>query len=90
MRLYCKHAFIYHKPTGFHIRAFVFLIVMLEHFWSICSCKCQNMVTKAHLQVSVNHSCGHFIELNVILLKGITCVKPIFVCSFITMCLSLT
>ena len=32
MRLYCKHTFIYQKLTGSQIRAFVFFIVMLEHF----------------------------------------------------------
>ena len=41
-------------------------IVMLEHFWSMCSCACQNMVKKTLWQVSVYPSSGHFIELNAI------------------------
>ena len=32
MRLHCKHTFIYRKLIGSQIRAFVFFIVMLEHF----------------------------------------------------------
>ena len=64
--LYCKHPFIYHKLTGFHIRAFVFLVLCFSIVLSICSCNCQNMVKKVLLQVSVNRSVGHFIELNAI------------------------
>ena len=67
MRLNCKHTFIDRKLTGSQVRAFVILIVMLEHFfWSMCSCDCQNIVKKALSQVCVNRSRGHFIELNAI------------------------
>ena len=62
---------------------------MLEHFFeSMCSCDCPNMVKKALSQVSVKRSSGHFIELNTIEMKNVTCVEPIFACSFIAMCLS--
>ena len=85
LRLYCKHFFfLFHKHlTGSHITEFVFFAVMLI-FWSVCSCKCQNMV----LQVSVNHTSGHLIELNATELKISVCGKPIVACSFIGTCLS--
>ena len=69
MGLYCKHNFIYRKLTGSHIRAFVFFIVMLKHFWSMCSFNCQNMVKQALSKVSVDRSSGHLIELNATELK---------------------
>ena len=46
------------------------------------------MVKNALSQISVNHSSGNFIELNAIKLKSVKCVKPIFACSFIAMCVS--
>ena len=73
MRLYCKHTFIYRKLIGSQIRAFVFFIVMLEHILE-CSCDCQNNGKKALSQVCVNRSSGHFMELNAIQLKSVTCV----------------
>ena len=60
---------------------------MLKYFLNISSCNCQNLVKKAILQVSVNGSGGHLIELNATLLKSITCGKPTFACSFIATCL---
>ena len=63
IRLYYKPHFIYLKLTVSHIRAFVFFIVMLEHFWSICSCNYQNKVKKALSKVSVNHSNAHLVKL---------------------------
>ena len=36
MRLNCKHTFIDMKLTGSQIRAFVFFIVILEHFSGVC------------------------------------------------------
>ena len=62
----CKHTFIYRKLIGSQIRAFVFFIVMLEHFRGMWFCDCQNMVKKALSQVCVNRSSGHFMELNAI------------------------
>ena len=50
-------------PNAEHV---CFFIVMLELFWSMCSCDCQNMVKKALSQVSVNNNSGHFNELNTI------------------------
>ena len=73
MRLYCKHHFFYLKLTGSNIRAFVFFIVMLKHFWSICYCNFQNLPKKALSQVSVNRRSGHLIELNATELKSFTC-----------------
>ena len=87
MTLYNNHTLIYQKLTGFQIRVFVFFSVMLEHYWSMCSFDCQIMEKMALSQVSVNRCSGNFIELNAIKLKGVTCVKPIFACSFIAMCL---
>ena len=71
-------------------RVYLYFIVRLKHFLSISSYNCKNMVKKTVLQVFVNGSSGHLIELNTTLLKSITCDKPTFACSFIVICLSLT
>ena len=44
------------------------------------------MVKKDLLQVSVNGSSGHLIELNASLLKSITCGRPTYACSFVVIC----
>ena len=84
VRLYCKHHFFY-KNSLVPIPEHLYLYCYAKAFFlSICSCNCQNMVTKALLQVSVNRNRGHLIELNATELKSITCGKPTFACSFIS------
>ena len=84
MRLYYKlYYFINQKLTGSHNRAFAYFIVMLKHFWSICSCNYQKMVKR-----SFGKFLFHLIELYATELKRIACGKPTFACSFIVMCLS--